>query len=290
MLKNKRNYSLTIDDQNLVPVTIEPPFTIEFDVFRNYNASANVAKIRIYNLASLTRNRLLKNPLVGDPRRVSLKAGYGNELSTILDGFIKNCWSVREGTNFITDIEAFDAGYAYTDAHYENQFPSGTTYQTIIEDMIKSLKQFGVERGGVGDFSFLGKLEKGSSFNGPTVDLLFSTTQGRFFIDNNRAFAISPKEAIPSSIDTIDSSFGLLGTPIRNQTYLNFDILFEPRLVMQQNIKLTTTTGYEKYNGNYKVISIKHRGMISESVSGQAITSLGCLGNDPQTIQSVGGF
>ena len=50
MDKFGRNYLLTVQLQDLSPLVIEPPFTLEFDITQNILTSANVCQFRIYNL------------------------------------------------------------------------------------------------------------------------------------------------------------------------------------------------------------------------------------------------
>jgi len=60
--KFNRSYSLVITNTDQVTVTyIRPPFTVEFEVYRNSFSSANIASFRIYNLAPATRSQILKD-------------------------------------------------------------------------------------------------------------------------------------------------------------------------------------------------------------------------------------
>jgi hypothetical protein len=289
MDKTQRSYVLNIEDQNGDVLRVEPPFTIDFDVFRNTMSSANITKIRIYNLNEEQRNRILKNPLQWQPRLVTLRAGYGTNLPMILNGYITQCFSMREGTQFVTTIESFDSGYAYSNAVYSGPaFPAGTKKQTIVETLIKSLEAYGV---GIGYISDLGtdKITRAKSITGSTIDRIREETDEHFFIDNGLAYVVIDLDAIEGPVDFVNYETGLLNTPLRNETYLNFDLLFEPRLIMGQKLFVESQTA-RNYTGNYKVVSIHHRGTISQAIGGVAITSVGCLAGDYATLTALRGF
>lgn len=273
MDKYNRNYILFIQKKDFTTLKVTPPFTIEFDIHRNSLSSANVASIRVYNLSPNNRSQIRKDQFdFGDLRTISLMAGYGDNLSLAFQGNISQAWSVREGNNMITQIESYDGGYAYVNAITNQSFPSGTPQESIIDSLAGSLP--GVSVGAIG--SFPGEISRGNSMSGSTTDLLRDISGGAFFIDNGKAHCLKDNECLEGNIPLINSKSGLLGTPIKEQTYINFDVLFEPSLKVGQLIRLESETA-EHFNGTHKVLSIKHRGMISEAVCGTAITSVGLL-------------
>jgi len=273
VLKFNRNYVLTIEGNDGSLIEIKPPITIDIDVNRNYLSSANVASIRIYNLSERNRSQIRKdNSDYGLKRKIILKAGYGNNLSEILNGSVTMAFSVREGVNFITEVQVFDGGFAYVNSQIDKTYPENTANRTVVLDMISSLKEYGVSPGAVGNFE--GNLSRANSYSGNTTSILREITNGSFFIDNNKAYCLKDDECVAGEVQVINSESGLLGTPRREQTFLTFDIIFQPSLRVGQRIKLESITG-ANFNGIYKVVSIKHRGMISESVGGTVITTLG---------------
>ena len=118
MVKFNRQYDLNIqkvDEEH--SLTIQNPFTLEFDVMRICLASANFASFSIYNLSLANRNFIRKDRQdFGLYRSILLHAGYGDNKPTIFQGNISHAWSIREGTNFITTMECFDGGFAFENA------------------------------------------------------------------------------------------------------------------------------------------------------------------------------
>lgn len=276
MAKFGRNYVLNVETRSGTTLTITLPFTLEFDITRNVMTSANVSSIRVYNLNANNRSQIRKNINdYGDIRIIQLLGGYGDNLSLMFEGNITQAWSVREGVDFITQIESFDGGYAFANALSNVSFPSQTEQRTVIDSLINDLAGAGVKPGAIGSFS--GSLVRGNAYSGMTCEILQQLTGGRFYIDNGKAYALADNECISGPVTVINARSGLLGTPVREQTIITFDMLFEPKLIVGQQITLQSATADSNINGEYKVISLKHRGLISESVAGSAITTVGLL-------------
>lgn len=290
-----RNYRLEVSTINskINPKTgaVEPvqsytltftlPLTVEFDVKRNYLTSANDCSIRILNLSPETRNLIRKDVTDWDLTRfVKLYGGYGNDvsynsLSLIFSGQISECWSVREGVDFITEIQCMDAGFAFQQAQFDQSMQGGVTKQQLITEMINSLIKFDVAPGFISEFE--DNNTRGNTYLGNTIEQINQIAQGCFFIDNGIANCLNTNDCFNGQIGLIDSNSGLLNTPIRQQTLIHFDMLFEPRLVVGQYILLHSSTDVN-FNGAYKVMSVGHRGTISPVVCGEVVTTVGLQG------------
>lgn len=271
MLKLGRNYSLAIQTQDNQILLVDPPFTVEFDITRNILTSANVCQIRIYNLSANNRAQIRKD--INDTvtfKSVQLSAGYGDNLPVVFNGNITQAWSVREGVNFITTIESFDGGFAFANGQTNTSFPATTAQKSVVETLATSLPF--VSLGAVGKID--GSLSRGNAYSGNTCDILRDITGGGFFIDNGKAYILNENECRDNEMLLINSQSGLLGTPLLERTILSFDMIFEPRLVVGQKIQLESSTG-QNFNGFYKIISLKHRALISPTISGDAVTSVG---------------
>ena len=59
--KFQRNYKLDIFTPAGVQITVQPPFSIAFNISRNTLSSANKGDITIYNLGQATRNQIYKD-------------------------------------------------------------------------------------------------------------------------------------------------------------------------------------------------------------------------------------
>ncbi len=276
--KFNRNYILIVQNQNKIPVTITPPFTIEFDITRTVLNSANVANIRVYNLSAQTRNSLAFNIFNQQDYRVfQLYAGYGNNLALIFSGNITECWSVREGTNWITQIQCYDGGFVYNNTTSNLTFPAGTPNVIVIAALVADLAPT-VLPGVV--TPILGETVRGKSYTGPTTQILGELTNGQFFIDLSTAYVLPQNSTLIGSLPLIDASAGIIGTPVLEQNIMTLDMIFEPRLKGGQYTVLNTISpqfvreNAPVYTGTYKLNSVKHRGMISAAVCGDCITTI----------------
>lgn len=271
MVKFGRNYQLTIEGTDGTPIVIKPPFTLEFNIVRNNLSSVNNGVIRIYNLAQQTRSLLRhdRNDF-GNIRRFYLEAGYGQMLSTIFAGTMTYAWSVREGVNFVTQVQGFDNGDAFVNGFYDGPpFAAQTPTKTIMQTIIESMPSVSV--GVIGNYP--DSITRAKSYSGNCMQILNELSGGGAFIDNGRVNVLGDQECLPAQVATISSDTGLLGTPMREERVLTFDMLFEPGLVVGQQINLVSTTG-SNFNGQYKVVGVSHRGVISPTVSGEAVTSI----------------
>lgn len=271
MVKFGRNYQLTIEGPDGNPIIIEPPFTLEFNTVRNNLASVNNGVFRIYNLAPRTRALIRKDRNdFGNIRRIHLDAGYGKNLSTVFDGTITYAWSVREGVNFITQVQAFDNGDAMVNGKFNGHFAANTPTETILQTIIADMPS--VKVGSIG--SYPNSTTRGKSYSGNSMNLLSELSGGGAFIDNGLVHVLGDNECIANAAVTIiDSDGGLLNTPVREERVLTFDMIFEPGLVVGQKVTLESATG-SNFNGTYKIVGLAHRAMISPATCGEAITSV----------------
>lgn len=264
-----RTYYISIQIPQQGTIIIQPPFTIECDITRNSLSSANVCQVRIYNLAANTRNSIHYNAAsTTEFSSIILNAGYGNNLTNIFSGNISRAWSVREGVNFITQIECFDGGFATVNGQVNANFPAGTPIQSVILYIMNQLPN--VTFGAIGTFP--GILTKGKTFTGNPAQLLYELTGGAFFIDGAKSYCLKNNEFNPAHPPIlINAITGLLNTPVLEQTIARFEMLFEPTLNVGGLAILERTTNVN-LNGTYIITGVKHRGIISPVVSGSFTT------------------
>lgn len=277
MSKYDRNYFLEIETD--VPgefVEITRPISIDFDVIRNTFSQANTAMVRIYNLNPLTRSKLRKDKYsINKLKKIRLAIGYGDQLSSVLSGEVQVAYSERVGSDYITTIQSFDAGKAYATATINRQYSAGTRYDTIMNDLVSSLKNAGVEKGKIGAIE--GETKRSASYSGSVIQIAENLSGGNFFIDQGKAFVLALDEAYRSGVPVIRAGTGLLGTPVRDFQNVTINMLLEPGLSIGQLLQLESFSD-PTFNSIYKVISLHHSGTISETTSGSVKTTAVLLG------------
>lgn len=275
MKKWTRNYYLTVQTNEGAEeyVDIRFPLTMSFHIKRNINADANTASITILNLGEDTRRKIfLDNYKTMYYKRIELRAGYSltkETLPLIFKGNIQSAFSKRNGVDYETTIDALDGGFAYVNGYSSRQFAKGTTDKQSLKSLFGDLPH--IEPGLVGDFKF--PLTRGNTLDGPTIGYLNEISEKHFFIDLETAHCLLDNEGFEGNIKVIDSSCGLLGSPLRQEAFLTFEMIFEPRLQIGQFVEIKSITE-DIFNGVYKVIGIEHTGIISGTQSGQCKTKV----------------
>lgn len=273
-MKFGRIFRMTVQISDTESVEIDYPLTLEFDVSRNTLASANRGNFRIYNLKPDTRLKIYHDRYdTLTYRQIILQAGYESEspLPTIFRGNIIQASSYRSGTNWITEIEAFDGGFGILNGQVAQTVPAGWTLPALIKTVLGALPN--VTPGAIGDFSQ--QSARGVTVMGSSWDVANRIAAGQdavAFVDNEQANLLHRNEYIAGagSVDLITSDTGLLQTPRRYDARIDVEILFEPRLVVGQIVQLQSLETV--YNAAYQVIGVTHKGTISGAVCGSATT------------------
>lgn len=291
MEKFNRIYSLSIevdDGVNTSPlreefkanknVVITLPYTIDFEISRATLSSAQTGTFRVRNLGERVRNAIQKDIFQATQlRAIQFRAGYdspsGRFLSLVFNGTVSQAYSWREGPEgpWITEIDAFDGGFQVVNG---NNISQTLAPGISSADNIRSLaKQLPGTTGApiVGSFPTVNK--RGKVMFGNTWDLIQKESNGLAFIDNGQVKALNYNEVFAGQIPLLSSETGLLGSPKRTKSTLEFDMMFEPRLTVGQLVRVESITN-KQYNRDWKVLGFEHRGVISPSVAGDCVTSV----------------
>ena len=260
-------------------IVIKPPYTIEFDVRREFSASSQTATIRIENLAQKTRDVIYKDPFsVGLYAEVQLQAGYQNQyLPVIFRGTILWAQSHREAQkNMVTEISAQDGGFAMA-----NSYTSATIGPS--QSVTDAISVLNADLFGVSPTPIIGSIPQGplglrtTLLVGPTFSLIqnilplgFSAT-----IDTNQLKVLADTDALNfgSSVFLIEAATGLLDPPVREGFGISCKMLFEPRVTIGQHVQLVSEDN-PMFNGDYQVKGVSHNAIISPTKNGPATTSL----------------
>ena len=268
-MKFQRNYKLSITTPTGKVITITPPFTLMFSLTRNTLSSANRCQLKIYNLGKNTRSQIYKDRYTtADYWRVSLRAGYGNNLKEIFSGNIYEATSSKEKVDWITNIDCFDGLDAIQNGFTNQTIVKNTSVKDILQTVISDMPN--IVSGFFGSPSE-GESPRGQVLIGQSASIINDITQGQYFIDNETINVLSDNEVIKGKVLVLDSN-QLLATPKRQDTFLTVPILFLPEA--QVGIVCEINSLEEIYNGQYKVMGFTHNVTISQAVAGEARTEL----------------
>lgn len=257
-------------------VEITRPFTLEFEIERQNSSSAQTGSFRIFGLGEQIRNAIQKDIFqFTQLRAIQLRAGYDNPngkfMALVFNGTVKTAYSWREDNIWITEIEAYDGGFPMANGNNAaiTLAPGFTAAATILQlaKMLPGLTGTPI----IGNFPT--KNKRGEVLFGNIWDLIEQKSNGFAFIDNGQVKALNFNEVIQGHLPEISSDSGLLGSPKRTTSTLEFSMLFEPRLTLGQIVRVNSVTN-RQFNRDWKVIGFAHRGTISEAVAGDLITTV----------------
>jgi hypothetical protein len=253
-----------------VQFEIELPFSVEFDVQRNTLASANTCELKFYNLPERVRSAIYKDKTDFELYKgAEFFVGYGTTLSRVFRGNIIEAYSYREKVDWITIVHCQDGGFSMVNSNSSFSAPAGTSMGDLIKKTMGDLK--GVSSGNVGAFN--GESTRGTVVIGNTADLLCGFTKNSFFVDNETAYAVNENEVIQGELPLVSIESGLIGTPIKEQSFVRVEMIMEPRIKTGQAIQLISKS--QPYlNGVYKVLGFTHQGSVSPVKCGEAKTKL----------------
>lgn len=254
---------------------IDYPLTLNFSVNRSTFAQINTANFQILGLNETTRTKLYKDRNnVTKFIRCEFKAGYGDNLSLCFNGSVKECFSYKEsgGTEFKTQLDCWDGGFGIYWAHSNRLLSWQMPTYDILNILTSDFKV--ITLGGISDSIEVEQTERDHIFSGRTWDCVREFVNGNLFIDNDRIYyMMMDTDVRQGDIMVLDVDSGLLSSPQRRESVLEVELVFEPRVVIGQQIVLSSKS-VPYLNGTYKIIGIAHDGTISGAVGGRLTTKL----------------
>jgi len=276
-MKFGRTFAMKVQiDNDLNAAEIDYPMTIEFNVIRNTFASANTGSFTIYNLGPDRRRQIYHDRYdTLNYRQIILQAGYTSQkntpLATIFQGNIRSAYSFKRKQDWTTVIEGFDGGFGILNGQASVSLGAGWDVNAAVRQMVGGMPN--VSAGTIALPAI--QNSRPLSLFGNAWDIIRRLTgNNTTFIDGEKVNAVAQGTYItpPDGVPLISSDTGLLGTPRKLGALLEVDMVFEPRIVINQLVQLQSAETY--YSGQYAVMGITHRGTISGAICGDAISTL----------------
>lgn len=262
---------------------IEIPFTLDIDINNIIAIDGNTASIKIYGLNETNRKQLFQNkwniPILEDGkkgfRKVILEAGYGRNIYPIFEGVLTWGYSVREDVDWVTNLTCVSSAVGVYNTFINKTY--GPIKQIeVVKDIINQMSQYGDLTQGAITTSLNESYSEGVAVIGESYNIL--TQFGvDVFVDMGKLNILQVNEVIGKlglQIPVIDADSGLIGTPIlNNDGYVTVNMIFEPTIKLASLVSLKSATS-SGFNGNYKVMGVHHRGVLSSSKEGMLITTI----------------
>ncbi len=286
-MKFGRTFKMSIEGQFFKHWTPAFPTTLTFDIQRSTFSSANKATFTLYNLEQAARRDIYFDRYVNDQRlKITLQAGYVSSpvLPIIFKGDIRIAWTQRQVTNWLTNVEAFDGGFAFYNAQAAGvSFPSGYTMDQASKTLIAKMAPYGVTLGKVSNISLPNS--RGIAFSGTAWDALKGLVpgDGQLFVDNGVANILNPQDYIVTpTIPEISADTGLIGTPRKQGNLISATLIFDPQYVVGQLASLRCSQTWMN-SPKLKVVGIHHHGTISAVEGGGVFTDLSLFSGYPDS-------
>lgn len=122
---------ITVEDLDL------SGFDAAFSVTRTLAPTPNTAEVRVYNLGKALRRELATK--AKDGLYVTIAAGFGSQLCQIYRGDLRDAFSVREDTGWVTTISSGDGEKARRTARVRRAFPKGTKVDVVLDALTGAL-------------------------------------------------------------------------------------------------------------------------------------------------------
>lgn len=280
MQKFNRNYKIVFeigyrkDLLEYVPqqtITVQYPFTLKFDVDRSAFSGTNNGNFQIYNLgydvqALLWKDRFDLTKYV----TMWVYAGYEDVMPLIFMGDVQECTSYRNGVDFITDIQATDGGYLFQYGFVNTTFSKDADFQFLLQELLANVPTCEI---GYITTNVKQVRKRGRTFIGQTTKLLEAYGFDEVFVDNGQLHILGKNDVIPGQLMVLTADSGMIGTPRRGEQSITVDTIFEPQLVVGQALSLQSKI-YPFLNQNYKLVGLRHYGIISPVECGNLYTSV----------------
>lgn len=269
-MKWGRYYEIRIKTPEDELITIKPPITFIMEVSRDMRAAVNNANLTIYNLAPETRNRIYKDLYTFQLRwQISILAGYGEtELYELFRGNMEEAYSLKQGTEWITTIKAYDGSFQIHNGFVNETITKDVSMKETIKRVIHTMPEMltGVLGAPAEGESARGKVVVGNSY-----DVIQGLTDKQAFIDGETLYVMGEDEVLKGDAFVLESDLNFT-TPKRRDTYLELDTLFSPEIRVGHVAEVRSLE--KRYDGQYKVYGIKHAVTFSEVQAGDAVTTV----------------
>ena len=271
-MKFGRSYECIITNNKTKQTATIKDLTCDFDVKKGIGSGINNTTLKFYNLSQNTKEMLLKDYNDNTLKiNVVFKMGY-NSLTTCFIGEIFESFSYRQGTEVITELACRDGGIAINTTKISKTFNNITERQIAIF-LINALNLR------VGILTELSTTyPRGITLEGDVFKILKDRYGNNLYIEDGVVNIINQnQEYVDYKLDRVFSKeTGLLETPRRFYEKYMIKVLLEPQLKVNELITIKSDVE-SRFNGSYKVISLQHRGTISQTAGGSASTQIECL-------------
>lgn len=267
---------------------------IQFEIVKTSDPDPNYAIIKIFNLAPSNEEKIRK-----EFDDIIVNAGYKDSVRLIFRGNIRFAYRYRQGSDWITEIEAGDGDKDFRNAVINETLAAGTTNKQLVDRAAKTFSS-----------TTKGELQlkerqryRGKVISGNTRDILHDVAQesgANWSIQDGQLQIIKVDSVLSEEAIVINASTGMLNSPEVNDKGIAVKALLNPQLRVNGRIKLDNNSIKLKAlkpktlanarqreeatrkepvrldpDGIYKILKITHKG---DTRSNDWYTEVECIG------------
>lgn len=242
-------------------------FRIRFKCEKTIDSTPNKATVSIYNLNPDSRSAVEREGSI-----LTLQAGYGDSVETVFEGNIAKGVTVKDGADYITEIEIGDGLSAFQNSTLDQSFKPGTQ----VRDVVRTLTQaFGVSQGEQRPIPTQ-VLNNGIVVSGPVRDSLTKILDRlglKWSIQNNQLQILDDGGSTDEEVILLSPNSGMVGIPKKREQGIECVSLLRPSINPGRRFKLES----KFVNGIYIAEKVTHEG---DSHSGNFLSSIEAKDND----------
>ncbi|QEO57556.1 baseplate hub protein [Francisella marina] len=260
MLSNKqrykRSYDLYIQADNQT-FYFKDPLKIAFSCVKSINGGQNKLNIDIYNLSQSSRNAIKRTKAGKNIIKIQLDAGYVDNKATIFKGNVLEAYSDKQGTEFITRIEAYEAEQENLSWSFTTNTVGDT--KTAVNYLIKQKVQKELDTNI--DLVDIPNNLRPIVMVGTTDDLIkqYIGEDNHYFIDNDKVNILPKTKYKTQFIPDVNAENGLYAPPKNDDGFIVAKTLLNPAIQIGGAVNLESIFN-PSINGVYKVETIQFTG------------------------------
>ncbi len=234
---------------------------IAFDVMLSRARDPNKATLKIWNLNEDSRNSIQEQ----DRLDVTIEAGFTGTLSQIFKGDMRFGNSTREGSDWITALEAGDGAKQNRSARVKASFAGGTKVTEVLK---KAANALGIGTGNLEQVIAAGskrigmtEFTNGTVLTGKAADAIDNITKSmglEWSIQGGQLQILEPNETTQDEAVLLSTGSGLIGSPTAGEKgRVKARSLLQPDIFPGRKVQIQSAL----FEGSFfKTEKVKHAG------------------------------
>lgn len=261
-----RKWTLIVSDKSGEGLDLSP-LRCSFTVKKTDAQTPNEAEFSIYNISKETSHKLKKSFT-----KIIFSAGYQSNFGLIFSGNIISFEQSKEGPDLVLKIKAGDGDEAYNYTVINKTLAAGATPDQIIKEASGAM---GVPIGYKSELR-QDALPRGKVMYGAPHSVLREQSANQkctWSIQDGELLILKRTEVKKGTAILLSADSGLLGLPSKNEDGVAATCLLNPQLKIGSVVELKSVY-MDDLNGQYRLISIEHKGDTNSSEWSSSFTAL----------------